>query len=74
MPTKTAKIELEDLLLRPFTSHSEGPMGLTRLYVCKRCQSNFQTGQGKAHPNLKGFGTCRSCLEASPLRVAATGG
>ncbi len=35
------------------------------MYVCRRCQANFKTGEGKADPRLRGLGKCNKCLDAA---------
>ncbi len=36
-----------------------------RIYVCRRCQVNFKTGEGQPDARTPGFGKCDSCLSAS---------
>lgn len=38
------------------------PMSSSKMYVCRRCQANFQTGHGKPDPRLPGVGKCDKCL------------
>ncbi len=35
------------------------------MYVCRRCQANFKTGDGKPDPRLPGLGKCNKCLDAA---------
>jgi hypothetical protein len=38
----------------------------SKMYVCRRCQANFKTGDGKPDPRLRGLGKCNACLGAIP--------
>jgi len=38
----------------------------TRMYVCRRCQANFRTGEGKPDARLKGLGKCNRCMASLP--------
>ena len=35
------------------------------MYVCRRCQANFKTGDGKPDSRLPGLGKCNKCLAAA---------
>ena len=35
------------------------------MYVCRRCQANFKTGEGKPDPRLRGLGKCNKCLDSA---------
>jgi hypothetical protein len=37
-------------------------MSSAKLYVCRRCQANFKTGEGKPDARLRGMGKCNRCL------------
>jgi hypothetical protein len=39
------------------------------MYVCRRCQANFKTGNGKPDARIPGLGKCNSCLAAGPATV-----
>ena len=41
------------------------------MYVCRRCQANFKTGDGKPDARLPGLGTCNKCLAAATAALAA---
>ena len=50
---------------------SSGPgvkpmMSSSKMYVCRRCQANFKTGDGKPDPRLRGLGKCNACLASVP--------
>ena len=40
-------------------------MSSSKMYVCRRCQANFKTGDGKPDPRLPGLGKCNACLSAA---------
>jgi hypothetical protein len=40
-------------------------MSSSKMYVCRRCQANFKTGDGKPDPRLPGLGKCNACLTAA---------
>ena len=40
-------------------------MSSSKMYVCRRCQANFKTGEGKPDPRLRGLGKCNKCLDAA---------
>jgi hypothetical protein len=44
-------------------------MSSSKMYVCRRCQANFKTGDGKPDPRLPGLGKCNKCL-ATALAAA----
>ena len=37
-----------------------------KMYVCRRCQSNFKTGEGMPDAKISGLGKCDACLTTSP--------
>lgn len=41
-------------------------MSSSKMYVCRRCQANFKTGDGKPDLRLPGVGKCNACLAAKP--------
>lgn len=49
--------------LRPMMSSS-------KMYVCRRCQANFKTGDGKPDPRLPGVGKCNTCIAAQAATAA----
>ena len=42
-------------------------MSSSKMYVCRRCQANFKTGDGKPDPRLPGLGKCNKCLATAAL-------
>jgi ribosomal protein L40E len=42
-------------------------MSSSKMYVCRRCQANFKTGDGKPDPRLRGLGKCNRCLAQTPV-------
>ena len=49
---------------------SSGPgvkpmMSSAKMYVWRRCQANFKTGDGKPDPRWPGLGKCNKCLAAA---------
>jgi hypothetical protein len=49
---------------------SSAPMWLDKLYVCRRCQCSFRSGQGQPDPRQNGLGQCNKCV-AEKLAAAA---
>jgi hypothetical protein len=43
-------------------------MSSSKMYVCRRCQANFKTGDGKPDSRLPGLGKCNKCLAAARPR------
>jgi hypothetical protein len=41
------------------------------MYVCRRCQANFKTGDGKPDARLPGLGKCNKCLATQASVLAA---
>ena len=37
-------------------------MSGAKMYVCRRCQANFKTGEGQPDARLRGMGKCNGCL------------
>jgi len=57
---------------RPSTGPGAKPMmSSSKMYVCRRCQANFKTGDGKPDPRLPGLGKCNKCLAAASAAIAA---
>lgn len=51
---------------RPTTEPDRKMLAGVKMYVCRRCQSNFRTGEGKADARTPGLGRCEACLLAAP--------
>jgi len=75
-PTPDASLKLrqtqaEYTAARPSAEPGIRPlMSSSKMYVCRRCQANFKTGDGKPDPRLPGLGRCNSCLAASATTAA----
>jgi hypothetical protein len=53
---------------RPSTGPGAKPMmSSSKMYVCRRCQATFKTGDGKPDPRLPGLGKCNKCLGSSAI-------
>ena len=37
-------------------------MSSSKMYVCRRCQANFKTGDGRPDVRMAGLGKCNPCL------------
>jgi hypothetical protein len=46
-------------------------MSSSKMYVCRRCQANFKTGDGKPDSRLPGLGKCNKCLAAAAASAIA---
>lgn len=40
-------------------------MSSSKMYVCRRCQANFKTGDGRPDVRMPGLGKCNACLAAA---------
>jgi hypothetical protein len=66
-PTKLRQTQAEYSAARPTGEPGIKPMlSSSKMYVCRRCQANFKTGDGKPDPRLRGLGKCNACLGAIP--------
>jgi hypothetical protein len=67
--TETVKLrqtQAEYSAARPSAEPGIKPMmSSSKMYVCRRCQANFKTGEGKPDPRLRGLGKCNKCLDAA---------
>ena len=53
---------------RPSSGPGAKPMmSSSKMYVCRRCQANFKTGDGKPDLRLSGLGKCNRCLAATAV-------
>ncbi len=65
--TKLRQTQAEYSAARPMGEPGIKPMlSSSKMYVCRRCQANFKTGDGKPDPRLRGLGKCNACLGAIP--------
>lgn len=46
-------------------------MSSAKRYVCRRCQANFQTGEGQPDPRMSGIGKCDKCIATTVAPVLA---
>ena len=64
---KLRQTQAEYSAARPAVERGARPMmSSAKMYVCRRCQANFKTGEGKPDPHLRGMGKCDKCLAAMP--------
>lgn len=48
-------------------------MSSSKMYVCRRCQANFKTGDGRPDVRMAGLGKCNPCLaQAAAVTSAAS--
>lgn len=73
-PTAASKLrqtQAEYTAARPSGEPGVRPMmSSSKMYVCRRCQSNFKTGEGKPDPRLPGVGRCNQCIAAAAAAAA----
>ncbi len=63
---KLRQTQAEYSAARPSSEPGIKPMmSSSKMYVCRRCQANFKTGEGKPDPRLRGLGKCNKCLDAA---------
>ena len=46
-------------------------MSSSKMYVCRRCQANFKTGDGRPDVRMAGLGKCNPCLALAAAASAA---
>ncbi len=69
---KLRQTQAEYTAARPSGEPGVRPMmSSSKMYVCRRCQANFKTGDGKPDPRLPGLGKCNACLSAAAAAAAA---
>jgi hypothetical protein len=67
---KLRQTQAEYTAARPISQAGIKPMmSSSKMYVCRRCQANFKTGNGKPDARIPGLGKCNSCLAAGPATV-----
>ena len=65
---KLRQTQAEYTAARPAPERGVKPMmSNSRMYVCRRCQANFKTGDGKPDLRLSGLGKCNRCLAATAV-------
>lgn len=57
---------------RPNAEREKRMFSGVRIYVCRRCQSNFKTGEGQPDAHNTGFGKCNACLGPPPSTKTAS--
>jgi len=63
---KLRQTQAEYTAARPASEPGVRPMmSSSKMYVCRRCQANFKTGDGKPDPRLPGLGKCNNCIAAT---------
>jgi hypothetical protein len=63
---KLRQTQAEYTAARPSAEPGVRPMmSSSKMYVCRRCQANFKTGDGKPDPRLPGVGKCNQCIAAA---------
>jgi hypothetical protein len=69
---KLRQTQAEYVAARPAGEPGVKPMmSSSKMYVCRRCQANFKTGDGKPDARLPGLGKCNKCLAAATAQLAA---
>lgn len=68
---KLRQTQAEYTAARPAGDPGVRPMmSSSKMYVCRRCQGNFKTGEGKPDPRLPGVGRCNQCIAAAAAAAA----
>ncbi len=63
---KLRQTQAEYTAARPSAEPGIRPMmSSSKMYVCRRCQANFKTGDGRPDPRLPGVGKCNQCIAAA---------
>ena len=69
---KLRQTQAEYVAARPSGEPGVKPMmSSSKMYVCRRCQANFKTGDGKPDVRLPGLGKCNKCLAAQAASALA---
>ncbi len=69
---KLRQTQAEYVAARPAGEPGVKPMmSSSKMYVCRRCQANFKTGDGKPDSRLPGLGKCNKCLAAQSANAIA---
>ena len=69
---KLRQTQAEYVAARPSGEPGVKPMmSSSKMYVCRRCQANFKTGDGKPDSRLPGLGKCNKCLAAQAASALA---
>ena len=69
---KLRQTQAEYVAARPSGEPGVKPMmSSSKMYVCRRCQANFKTGDGKPDSRLPGLGKCNKGLAAQAASALA---
>jgi hypothetical protein len=69
---KLRQTQAEYVAARPAGEPGVKPMmSSSKMYVCRRCQANFKTGDGKPDARLPGLGKCNKCLATQAASALA---
>ena len=69
---KLRQTQAEYVAARPAGEPGVKPMmSSSKMYVCRRCQANFKTGDGKPDSRLPGLGKCNKSLAAAAASALA---
>ena len=69
---KLRQTQAEYVAARPSGEPGVKPMmSSSKMYVCRRCQANFKTGDGKPDARLPGLGKCNKCLATQAASALA---
>jgi hypothetical protein len=67
---KLRQTQAEYTAARPASQPGVKPMmSSSKMYVCRRCQANFKTGDGKPDARIPGLGKCNACLATTSVAV-----
>jgi len=65
---KLRQTQAQYVAARPAVQPGIKPMmSSSKMYVCRRCQANFKTGDGKPDARLPGLGKCNACIAATAV-------
>ena len=59
---KLRQTQAEYSAARPASAPDRKLLSGVKMYVCRRCQSNFKTGGGRPDAKVSGLGKCNACL------------
>ncbi len=55
----------------PAEPGAKAMMSSSKMYVCRRCQANFKTGDGRPDVRMAGLGKCNPCLAQAAAAASA---
>lgn len=69
---KLRQTQAEYSAARPPVEHAaKTMMSSSKMYVCRRCQANFKTGDGRPDARMAGLGKCNPCLALAAAAAAS---